>query len=96
MLKVKAGVRPRNLVIAAAIANTAELLRLELVITSGTDGRHKRNSKHYSGEALDMRTSNLSKLDIPRVMRVLEKRLGPDYEVLLESDHIHIEHDPKG
>jgi hypothetical protein len=95
MLKVKSGVTPRNLVIAAAVANTAQILGLELTITSGTDGKHKRGSKHYSGEALDVRTRNLTKANVKRVVDMLAARLGRGYDVVLETDHIHVEYDPK-
>lgn len=94
MLKVKNGVTPKNLIIAAAIANVAESLDLDLVITSGTDGKHMVGSKHYTSEALDLRTSNI-KNELQEVMNVLSARLGPDYQVIKESDHVHIEYDPR-
>lgn len=72
----------------------------EAVITSGADGKHSRTSKHYpennaSGlvEALDFRTWNV--LHPGRVALRIREKLGPDYDVVLESDHIHIEYDPK-
>ena len=94
MLKVKTGVTPKNLVIAAAVANTAEILGLVLTITSGTDGKHMRGSKHYSGEALDIRTRGLTKSNVTRVLGTLSARLGREYDVVLEKDHIHIEYVP--
>ena len=96
MIKVKDGVTPKNLVIAAAIANTSQELGLELTITSGTDGKHMKGSKHYTGEALDLRSNNLTKSQTNKVVGVLKKRLGAAYQVIVESDHIHIEYDPKG
>jgi hypothetical protein len=32
---------------------------IECWLTAGSDGKHKPNSKHYSGEALDFRTHNV-------------------------------------
>jgi hypothetical protein len=93
MLKVKPGVTPKILVIAAAAANTAEKGGFEVVITSGTDGTHKKGSKHYSCDALDLRISNLTTPQRKALIAGLMARLGDDYDIILERDHIHVEHD---
>lgn len=95
MLKIKLGVTPKNLVIAAGIANVGEILGLNLVITSGNDGTHMVGSKHYTLEALDLRTSNIPPALLPKVIEHLQARLGPDYQVITEADHLHIEWDKK-
>jgi conjugal transfer mating pair stabilization protein TraG len=91
MLKVKDGVTPKNLVIAAACANAGG--EREIVITSGTDGQHMKGSKHPLGDALDIRRSNLT--DPELFMSRVQARLGPDYQLVLERTHIHIEYDPR-
>lgn len=96
MIKIKDGVTPQLLVIAAALANLAEENGLLLVITSGTDGTHMVGSKHYKGEALDIRISNLTNEEISLVKIGLLTKLGVKYDVILEKDHIHVEYDPKG
>lgn len=93
MLKVKPGVTPKMLVIAAAAANTAEKGNFEVVITSGTDGEHMKGSKHYTGDALDIRISNLSLSNLKALMTGLATRLGDNYDIILEKDHLHIEYD---
>ncbi len=60
---------------------------LEVVITSGTDGAHAVNSRHYKGEAIDIRTSNLPAPESFR--KVYETRLGSKFRVLNEGDHLH-------
>lgn len=97
MLKVKTGVKPKNLVIAAAAINTAIQIDLpvDIVITSGTDGKHMKGSKHYSGDALDLRRSNIPTKLLDTYLTRLRGRLGEDYDVVLEKDHIHVEYDPK-
>lgn len=90
---IKPGVTPANLIIAAAIANVAEEQKLNLVITAGTDGKHMVGSRHYTGQALDLRTSNLTDPQVASVMAALKFRLGSHYDVLLEKDHVHIEWD---
>ena len=94
MLKIKSGVTPRNLVIAAAAANVAEKEGFTVVITSGTDGSHKKNSLHYTGDALDLRISNLTTEQRGKLLAGLLTRLGDNYDVILEPDHIHVEYDP--
>lgn len=94
MLTVKTGVRPWSLVIAAAVANVAAEYDVTLTITAGEDGEHMLGSKHYTGEALDVRRRNLSDQTLRQVVSRLAVRLGPDYDIVLEADHIHIERDP--
>lgn len=66
----------------------------ELVITSLLDGRHSRNSLHYSGAAVDLRTRDLA---VPGAMvgADLKDALGADYDVVVEATHIHVEYQPK-
>jgi hypothetical protein len=61
----------------------------ELVITSGKDGKHGEGSLHYEGKAVDLRTWNV----LASLVNQLKAHLGPDYDVVLEADHIHIELD---
>lgn len=64
----------------------------ELVITSVIDGRHMRGSLHYIGAAADIRLPSSD----PLLVRVeIAEALGAQYDVVLESDHIHIEFQPK-
>jgi len=70
----------------------------EAVITSGADGKHSRASKHYaknnfSGmvEALDFRTWHVKAEEVAQEAR---DKLGPDYDVVVEATHLHIEYDP--
>lgn len=90
MIRIKAGVQPRNLVIAAAVANVGHEMDVDVVITSGTDGQHMQGSKHYTGEALDIR---LVANEAEFVQR-LGAHLGANYQLIVERDHLHVEYDP--
>lgn len=99
MLRVKTGVTPKHLIIAAAVANAASALELNVTITSGTDGRHMKGSRHYSSEALDVRSKNFKdhKAKLAFLTHVLA-RLGKGYQGFLEAvgkaeEHFHIEWD---
>jgi len=79
---IKTGVTPRNLYILAAIANAAWDLPYNITITSGTDGKHMVGSKHYSGNALDIRTFSFqSTKDRDMFIARLNTRLGPQYDI---------------
>ena len=68
-----------------------EEFQTELVITSGKDGVHGKNSLHYEGKAIDLRTWNV----LDNLVKRIRVQLGAEYDVILEKDHIHIEWDPK-
>jgi len=64
----------------------------EPVITSTWEGTHLPWSMHYRRRALDFRLPE----DHPHQRAIqLRKRLGKDYDVVMEHDHIHVEYDPK-
>ena len=64
----------------------------DYVITSCTEGTHKRASIHYMGGAGDLRRPTLRAEEIVADMK---GRLGDDFDVVLEPDHIHVEFQPK-
>lgn len=66
----------------------------DCVVTSLMGGEHSRNSKHYSGEAVDIRSRDLEEDQLDLAMVELQKQLGDAYDVVLEPTHIHIEYDP--
>jgi len=65
----------------------------DLIITSTYEGTHSPSSLHYSDEALDVDDPPEEKQEITTEIKT---SLGRDFDVILESDHIHIEYDPKG
>lgn len=64
----------------------------ELVVTSTYEGDHGAGSLHYANEAFDVRKPK----SVPKLIKEeCAAMLGPKFDVVLEFDHIHIEHDPK-
>lgn len=63
------------------------------VVTSGTDGVHGKESKHYSAEALDFRIRNLKPEQCDALVKLCQQRLGQGFDVVLEHDHLHVEKD---
>lgn len=68
-----------------------------LVITSINDGEHMKDSRHYTNEAIDVRTHNFLTTQMKQEFRrEFEKFLGPKFRVILESlgtdnEHLHIQ-----
>lgn len=67
---------------------------VEAVITSGIDGKHSRGSIHYSGGAVDLRSRDFADGDAERAVAKVKDALGPDFDVILEHNHIHMEYQP--
>lgn len=102
MIRVKASVLPKSLVILAAVANAAHAREIDVTVTSGNDSRHMDGSRHYQDRALDVRSKApfTTLADKRQFLAEVLARLGPDYQGLLEAagtpnEHFHIEHDPK-
>lgn len=67
----------------------------DMVITSANDSVHSRTSLHFSGNAVDLRIWNLPDGTANEVRDKLQEKLTKDFDVILESDHIHLEYQPK-
>lgn len=102
---IKKGVSLAGLTVQMVLANSIvervyDQFNREGTITSGEDGEHSTLSLHYSGNALDYRIKNPVNgtpyfEDPQEVVRRIKDRLGGDFDVLLETDHIHVEYQPR-
>jgi len=100
MLSFKQGVKlaqlqPQIVLGLLAVHSIFEGFGYELVITSVSDGKHKTNSLHYAGSAVDIRTRDLQASDVPLIISNIKSALGSNFDVIFEVTHIHIEYDPK-
>jgi len=97
------GLRPEVLL---AIQEARELWSIkgqQLVITSLRDGKHSPKSLHYRGLAVDFRlpvrngiyNEAAEREDNYDFVTALRGRLGQQYDVVMEPDHIHVEFDPR-
>ena len=66
----------------------------EAVLTSTWEGKHSSGSLHYQHKAVDFRRPS-SVIDALAATGTIKRALGPDYDVVLEDTHIHVEFDPK-
>ncbi len=100
MIKIKHGVNVQGLkpeiLLAILIADPMfEAHGVDCVITSLLEGAHKPGSFHYDGLAVDLRSRELTEGGKISVVTALRNALGDQYDVVLESTHIHIEFDPR-
>lgn len=90
------GIRPETLhalwVAALIITNEG----FEAVLTSGTEGTHGIGSLHYLGLGGDFRTSHIPPERQAFIRDKIKKALGEEFDVILESNHLHLEFQPKG
>ncbi len=90
------GMRPEILFAVIVADGLWKENRQELVVTSVMEGSHSRGSLHYAGQAVDLRIKGIdSATPRERLGKELQARLGQDFDVVLESDHIHVEYQPK-
>lgn len=100
MISIKPGASVRGLRPEMALALTVAdqvygAHGYDLVVTEGTGGKHGVGSLHYVGLAVDLRASNVAAPFVGVIAADLGKALGAEYDVVAESDHIHVEHQPK-
>ena len=56
---------------------------------------HSIRSLHQRGRALDFSFKGIGHLTRIMLQEEIQDRLGKDYDVVLEGDHLHVEYDPK-
>lgn len=89
------GVRP-ELLIGIIVANDVYKSNgQELTITSVTDGKHSSTSLHYTGCAVDLRINDVPQSKLSIIVAQLKEKLTVDFDVVLESTHIHLEYQPR-
>jgi len=95
----KKGVKGKGIMPQTVLAMlTTEVIYIlygySLVVTSCLDGAHKEKSLHYAGLAFDCRTMGIPPDKLTEMKDAIMIALGPEYDVVLEKDHFHIEYDP--
>lgn len=71
-----------------------EKLGRDCWITSGRGGQHMDLSLHWKGRAIDIRTWGFNDAQGRQAALDISELIGPDFDVIYEGDHIHIEYDP--
>lgn len=103
---LKQGVKLKGLVPQMAMAHTIVCFVYDsfhaqaCVVTSANDSQHGKKTLHHEGRALDFRTKDFAGNKLA-LRDAIKAALGPDFDVVLEamgqdSEHLHLEWDPKG
>lgn len=89
------GLRPETLIGVMAANQIYGELGYNLTLTSVTEGKHSRGSRHYIGCAFDCRIRMLKDGEASTIANRLRSALGSQFDVVLEETHIHVEFDPE-
>lgn len=90
------GLKPEMLLGITICNDVYKSFGVDMVITSVNDSKHGYGSLHYSGSATDLRTRNVPNEILSDLCDALKASLGVEFDVILESNHIHVEYQPKG
>lgn len=108
MLSIKPGASVRGLraetLLGLMVAYSVfDKFGIDMTLTEGEGSTHGYGSLHYVGLAVDIREFNVPDHLLPAVREAIHKALGNDdakgivseYDFVLESDHFHLEFQPK-
>jgi len=89
------GIRGEVVLSIMTVSTISQRLAIDTVVTSVTDGVHSRTSLHYSGSAVDFRISHIEPGRAKNLVERIRAALTDEFDVVLESDHVHVEFQPK-
>ena len=89
------GINPELIMGLMAAQKVFDALGIDMVVTSVMDGKHSSTSLHYAGNAADIRISNIPTKLVTQVSTHIASALPNDFDVILETDHIHLEFQPR-
>lgn len=89
------GLSPQMTVLLITMNSLFEHNGVNCVITSANDAVHSNTSLHYNGCALDFRIKHIELMTAKEIVRKANDALGQDFDIILESNHIHAEYQPK-
>lgn len=102
MLRFKQGVRVRLMTwqlaeMLTAAALWSEQTRIDVEINSINDGDtiHQHDSLHGYDLAVDLDTVGDTTNDLKRLYRYLRRLMPPQFDVVFEGDHVHVEWDAR-
>lgn len=86
---------PQCLLAIIVVDQVLESYDADLVITSLNDAKHSQTSLHYRGDAFDVRVWEVPH-QVEDVAQDIRDALNKHWDVVVESDHIHVEYQPRG
>ena len=87
------GLKPEAVPILIVANEVYSSMGYDCIVTSVTDSQHTAKSLHPFGYSVDLRTKHVPCEKHAAIAKEIATRLGPQYDCVLESDHIHCEFD---
>ncbi len=89
------GIRPELVIAVIAAERVYEEAGHDFTVTACVEGKHSIASLHYAGAAIDVRTRDIAAAEVVKLAARMRECLGGDFDVVIEMDHLHLEHQPK-
>ena len=89
------GIKPEMVSGFVVVASVYTTLGYDCIPTSINDGVHGFGSLHYIGMAMDFRIRHVREDDRVALKNMIAEALGEQFDVVLETTHIHVEYQPK-
>lgn len=89
------GVKPEILMGLMCAQGVYDKWKVEMVVTSCTGDKHGAYSRHYQGMAVDLRSRDIPADKRTAFLAGLRKGCGPEFKIILESDHFHMSYKPQ-
>jgi hypothetical protein len=89
------GWRPEIVFAVQAAHSAYQAHGYDCIVTSGVEGTHSETSLHYPGSAADFRTNHVPEPLRAQIAKMIGEALGEDFDVILESTHLHVEFQPR-
>lgn len=89
------------MIVASTVVPCFDKFGLNCVITSGSEQgvHHSKTSLHYTGAALDIRTTDQMTGErfkgMSQVFNEIKAALNCDFDLIDEGNHLHLEYQPK-
>ena len=86
------GMRPELLLAIVIAAELWGARGMDLIVTGVTDGERMQDSLYYAGAAVDISAPDSAAASLAEELDVA---LGVEYDVVVETTHIHVEYRPE-
>lgn len=88
------GIKPELVFANQVVSSVFHHFGYSCQCTSGLEGKHSKKSKHYTGYGADYGIKHVKPDDVEKVYNMICEQLTDEFDIVLETTHIHVEFDP--